>query len=53
MIEKSEIQLANLFCGNGFAICALLGELVKLCVPIAIHCVDMNGEALQVACLED
>jgi ubiquinone/menaquinone biosynthesis C-methylase UbiE len=49
MVEKPEIQLADLFCGNGFAICALLGELVALRVPIAIHCVDMNGELLQVA----
>jgi ubiquinone/menaquinone biosynthesis C-methylase UbiE len=49
MIEKPEIQLADLFCGNGFAICALVGELVALRVPIAIHCVDMNGELLQVA----
>ena len=48
-VGRSEIQMADIFCGSGFASCALLSELVALGLPTTIHCVDMNGKLLQVA----
>jgi SAM-dependent methyltransferase len=44
---KSAIQIADLFCGNGFAVHILVSELVSSGLPTIIHCVDMNGEMLQ------
>ena len=49
MVVRVEIQMADLFCGTGFATCALASELVALSVPVTVHFVDMCSEMLQVA----